>query len=94
MEKVMNNENDLFEWPPEFYEIHWRDMPEFNQPKNGAFRQIIVSFEDQEGVDEFAKLIQQTLTNKTKSIWFPDRERNLVSDLFYFSDDKTNGTDT
>lgn len=65
---------------------HWRGMPEFNQPPNGAFRQIIISFDDQEGVDKFAALIGQSLTKKTKSLWFPPRPTNKVVDLFYFDE--------
>ena len=64
-------------------ETEWRGMPEFNQPDNGAFRQIIISFDDQAGVDAFAKAIGQSLTDKTKSVWYPPRERNNVVDLFY-----------
>ena len=77
--------NPLFEIDDaDEYEIEWRGMPEFNQPDNGAFRQIIISFDDQAGVDAFAKLIGQSLTDKTKSIWFPPRPMNRVADLFYF----------
>lgn len=77
--------NPLFEIDDaDEYETEWRGMPEFNQPDNGAFRQIIISFDDQAGVDKFAKLIGQSLTDKTKSIWFPPRPMNKVADLFYF----------
>jgi hypothetical protein len=77
--------NPLFEIDDaDEYETEWRGMPEFNQPDNGAFRQIIISFDDQAGVDAFAKLIGQSLTDKTKSIWFPPRPMNRVADLFYF----------
>lgn len=65
-------------------ENEWRGMPEFNQPDNGAYRQIIVSFDDEEGVRRFAELIGQHLTDKTKSVWFPARQRNDVVDLFWF----------
>lgn len=85
--------NPLFEIDDaDEYETEWRGMPEFNQPDNGAFRQIIVSFDDQEGVDKFAKLIGQNLTDKTKSLWFPPRPTNKVVDLFYFDEgDSTDG---
>jgi hypothetical protein len=66
-------------------------MPEFNQPDNGAFRQIIISFDDQEGVDKFAALIGQSLTKKTKSLWYPPRPTNKVVDLFYF-DERPDGS--
>ena len=81
--------NPLFEIDDaDEYETEWRGMPDFNQPDNGAFRQIIVSFDDQAGVDAFEALVKQNITNKTKSIWFPPRERNKVQDLFYFDERK------
>ena len=64
-------------------EKEWDDMPEFKQLDNGAFRQIIVSFDDKEGVAKFAKAIGQSLTDKTRSVWYPPRERNNVNDLFW-----------
>jgi hypothetical protein len=85
--------NPLFEIDDDDeYETEWRGMPEFNQPDNGAFRQIIVSFDDQDGVDSFAKAIGQSLTNKTKSVWYPPRERNNVADLFWV-DEGNNGSE-
>jgi hypothetical protein len=78
---------DIFEFDDaDEYETEWRGMPEFNQPDNGAFRQIIVSFDNQEGVDKFQALVKQNITNKTKSLWFPPRPMNKVSDLFYFDE--------
>lgn len=83
--------SDIFEFDDDEHETEWRGMPEFNQPDNGAFRQIIISFDDQAGVDKFASLIKQNITDKTKSVWFPPRERNNVQDLFYFdqADERT-----
>jgi hypothetical protein len=77
--------NPLFEIVDDLDETEkeWDDMPEFHQPDNGAFRQIIVSFDDKAGVDAFAKAIGQSLTDKTKSVWYPPRERNNVNDLFW-----------
>lgn len=66
----------------------WRGMPEFNQPDNTAYRQILVSFEDEEAIESFMKLLDVHLTNKTKSLWWPVRPKNNVSDLFYISDDE------
>ena len=78
---------DIFEFDDaDEYETEWRGMPEFSQPDNGAFRQIIISFDDQAGVDKFQALVKQNITNKTKSIWYPPRERNNVQDLFYFDE--------
>lgn len=56
-------------------EDEWQGMPEFDQKDATSFRHIIVHFDSQEHVDQFADLINQDLTNKTKSIWFPPQER-------------------
>jgi hypothetical protein len=73
---------NLFEIEPE--PEHWRGMPEFNQDDNGPYRQVIVSLEDEAAVEAFFKLIGQSYTDKTKSVWFPDRPMNKVNDLFWF----------
>lgn len=49
----------------------WRDMPEFVQNKKEAYAKIIVRFDNEEDLQEFANMIGQKLTNKTKSIWHP-----------------------
>ena len=76
--------SSLFEIEPEVE--HWRGMPEFKQEDNGPHRQIIVSLEDEQAAKDFFKLIGQTDTGKTKSVWFPDRQTNHVSDLFWFGE--------
>ena len=85
----MSQENDLFVWneTPGFYDQHWRGMPEFNQPDKGAHRQIIVSFESDEDVEAFSKLIGQNITKKTKSLWYPQHERQSVRDLFWVEEE-------
>ncbi len=82
----MKINTELFDGLGDEKETEWRGMPTFDQPDNGAVRQIIVSFSKQEDVEEFAKLVGQNLTKKTKSIWFPARERNDVVDLFYVNE--------
>ena len=85
---LMSIHHDLFDGLPEDEkETEWRGMPEFNQPDNGAARQIIVSFNTLADVDVFSKLLNQAITKKTKSIWFPAREKNNVVDLFYINED-------
>lgn len=49
----------------------WDGMPEFIQEKQEPFSKIIVRFETEEDLKDFAKLIGQKLTSKTKSIWHP-----------------------
>ena len=52
-------------------ETLWRGMPEFIQEKQEPFSKIIIRFETEDDLEEFAKLIGQKLTPKTKSIWHP-----------------------
>ena len=76
---------DLFNNPiKEDWEKEWEDMPEFIQEDTDAFRQIIISFKDKESVDKFAKLVEQKIGPKTKSIWFPPDDREKPS-LFKFT---------
>jgi hypothetical protein len=53
----------------------WVDMPEFVQESKPPFAKIIFRFDSQEDLDEFSKLIDQKLTPKTKSAWYPELER-------------------
>lgn len=50
---------------------HWVGMPEFVQEDNKTYKSIQVHFRNKEDYEEFSKLIGQTLSNKTKSIWHP-----------------------
>jgi len=86
MNSDSNEIDDIIEWPPEFYDKHWQNMPTYNQPDNGAYRQLIINFQNEEAVKNFAQLVNQPLTKKTKSIWFPQREQNNVSDLFWIQE--------
>jgi len=50
----------------------WKGMPEFNQEDKTAYQSIHVHFLNQKDVDSFAKLIKQNITEKTRSIWYPE----------------------
>lgn len=85
MSKKKVESSSIFEFDDEDDpDYQWRGMPSFNQQDNGAYRQIIVSFDDEAGVKKFAELTGQHITEKTRSIWFPPRARNDVVDLFWF----------
>lgn len=53
------------------FEEAWQGMPEFEQDDATGCRKIIVHFKDWKDVNEFAKLVNQKITDKTKSIWYP-----------------------
>lgn len=57
----------------------WKGMPEFQQAKIG-FRTMIVHFEDESAFKKFMKLMKQTVTDKTKFIWYPEAKRAETAD--------------
>ena len=57
-------------------EDEWEGMPEFDQPDATSFRKVIMHFENPDDVAEFFSIIGQSDTGKTKSTWFPEKERN------------------
>lgn len=77
MEMVAVNENII---PAVDYEKEWQGMPEFNQEDLGAVKSVIVHFASRDDISEFEKLVEQAITDKTKSLWFPKQEReNLIA---------------
>jgi hypothetical protein len=50
---------------------HWLNMPEFNQSKIKPYAQIIIRVNSKSDLDELSKRLEQPLTSKTKSAWFP-----------------------
>jgi len=56
------------------WEKYWTGMCEFNQKDKKPHKTIFVHFRNQEDYKSFAKLIDQNLTDKTKSIWYPKLE--------------------
>ena len=61
----------------------WEGMPEFNNEDLTAYRQIIISFRNEEDIQEFSKLIEQNITEYTKSVWFPKVEIDTMMNKQY-----------
>lgn len=64
----------------------WVGMPEFVSEDKTSFKALVVHFRDQEGIDEFMKLVGQKITDKTRFIWFPEIEQAIVKDKAYKSE--------
>jgi len=64
-------------------ELLWQGMPEYNQEDKTAFQSIHLHFKTKEDVVEFAKLIEQTITESTRSIWYPQIEIERYADKRY-----------
>jgi len=66
-------------------EKEWKDagMPTFDHQNLSPVRQIIVSFSDDKAVQAFAALTGNTITNKTRSVWYPPQPYSPEADKFY-----------
>lgn len=78
---LFENSQNLEKW-----EHEWQGMPEFVQEDLQPFQSIIVHFEKREDMDEFSKLVEQKLTYKTKSIWYPKAEIGTYADKRYIDE--------
>jgi len=56
-------------------------MPEFEQEDLSAWKSITIHFDSMDNLQNFAELVGQTLTEKTKSIWYPKKEREDLLSL-------------
>ena len=74
-ERLSLEQKDDKEWKK-----HWVGMPEYDQEDNPTYKTIYVHFRNKDDYEEFAKMIGQPLTEKTKSIWHPrlDRTENAL----------------
>lgn len=61
----------------------WNDMPEFIQEEQKEYKKLLIRFETEEDYRAFEKLIQQPLTMRTKSIWYPQLQRGKNSSKRY-----------
>ncbi len=52
----------------------WVDMPEFDQERIPFYKKLAINFESEEDYQKFATLIEQKLTVKTRSIWYPQHK--------------------
>jgi len=57
------------------YDDLWEGMPAFEQEEQSPFQTVLVHFRNENDVADFAALIEQTVTQQTKYIWYPKQER-------------------
>ena len=62
------------------YDDDWGGMPEFSQDDLMPKKSIVVHFAKLADMRAFAKLVGQTLTPKTQSIWYPEAEIGRMAD--------------
>ncbi len=54
-------------------EQEFTGMPDHDNEDISGFRKIIIHFECQQDVNDFAKLLHQQVSDKCKSLWFPEK---------------------
>jgi hypothetical protein len=62
------------------YDKLWQGMPEFEQEDLSPVKTISVHFASWEDVKAFSELMRQTITEKTKYIWYPKKERENLKE--------------
>ena len=67
----------LYEFDPN---EEWQGMPEFKQEAIETYQDVIVHFMTAEDVRRFAELVEQTITEQTKWIYYPKQERQRLQD--------------
>ena len=72
------------------YDKEWQGMPEFKQDDLTPHRQLIISFNNDKDIQRFSELIEQTITKKTKSLWYPKVENAKQFDKVYKSANNEN----
>jgi len=88
--------DDLLDWGFKPFELglnsdgndpnaEWQGMPEFEQEDLLAVKSVKVNFLLLEDVKSFAELINQNITEKTRSIWYP--KQVPVSEEVVFTDE-------
>lgn len=58
----------------------WLGMPDFEQDDLTPLKSLVIHFSTEEALEEFAALIEQRLTMKTKSTWFPQEDLEPIID--------------
>tara|TARA_R100000808_G_C2122807_1_gene133710 strand:+ start:317 stop:952 length:636 start_codon:yes stop_codon:yes gene_type:complete len=71
---------------PDSWEDHWKGMPEFEQDDLSPYRSLNIHFRNQEDMDDFAKIMNQQITDKTKSMWHPILIKNNYDDDVYIDE--------
>jgi len=62
---------------------HWQGMPEFEQENKTGFKSIVIHFETENDMLNFSKLIEQTITEQTKSLWYPKKEKANLKEMAF-----------
>lgn len=77
--KVDDGQMAMFENDPAWVQ-HWKGMPEFAQKDLSPVQSIAVHFRTEADREAFGKLVGQTITGQTRSIWHPQADIGRMID--------------
>lgn len=66
-------QNLLFDIPPDWAE-KWKEMPSYTHEDQEPISSLLVHFKTEQDRQAFSALIGQTITDLTKSLWYPKAE--------------------
>lgn len=69
---------------------HWVGMPEFEQLDLAPYKSVIVHFANSRDMADFARLVEQRISVRTQSIWYPEAEIGRMVDK-RFNDEHAGG---
>ena len=78
-----NESQSLLFGEKEAWKEEWDGMPEFEQKNLLPEYSVRINFASVEDLRKFAELINQPLTTKTSSIWFPTQTKADLSSKVY-----------
>jgi hypothetical protein len=81
-----NDAQSLLFGEKEAWKEEWDGMPEFEQKNLLPEYSVRINFANVEDLKKFAELIQQPLTTKTSSIWFPAQLKADLSSKVYVNE--------
>lgn len=84
MDAILFIERDQQEIDPD---DHWVGMPAYHAD-DPCYAKVVVNFDSKEDVDAFFKAIGQGYTDKTKSIWYPYKERRDLKNKAWVDESK------
>ena len=72
----------------EDWKDEWVGMPEYEQKNFLPEFSIRVNFASYDDMRRFSELIQQTITTKTQSVWYPKQNKESLSNKVYVDENK------
>ena len=87
--------DELLDWGFENYELGvndkedvdmdeiWEGMPEYENEDLEPYRTLKLHFRNEADVKKFSEMMQQQITDRTKSMWYPQLERETFKDNEY-----------